>query len=431
MNIQQALKNAGHQQLLPIQSECIDAFQKHPELLLLSATGSGKTLAFLLSALKRLDSNANHVQFVILSPTRELCIQINTVFKSLRSGYKATMCYGGHSMRDEKNSLKETPAVVIATPGRMLDHLERGNIDLDECHMLIIDEFDKCLEFGFKEEMDAIQSYFLRVDRKLLVSATEPDDLSQFIDTAKGHVINRLEEQSSNLRELGIHYTGELFDTLVDTLQHIGKEKSIVFCNYREVVDDLTERLKENGLTAIPYHGGQEQDIRERSLIKYRNGSSNTLICTDLGARGLDIPEVQHVLHYQYPGSEDAFTHRKGRTARMSADGSSYLFIHPEKQLPEYIETPELSFKPTKIHDARPDWKTLYFSGGKKEKINKIDLVGFLSKKGQLKQDEIGLISVLDHSAYVAVSSKQVHPALKRIRGEKIKGKRLKIAISK
>ena len=217
---------------------------------------------------------------------------------------------------------------------------------------------------------------------------------------------------------------------MVETVCSFGTEKSIVFCNYREVVEDVVKRLNDERIFSIGYHGGLDQGERERALIKYRNGSFNTLVCTDLGSRGLDIPEVKHVLHYQYPNSKEAFVHRKGRTARMSSDGASYLFIGPETQLPEYLEDPTQTFTPGEYKDTNPEWETLYFSGGKKEKINKIDLVGFLSKKGELGKGEIGLITVLDHTSYVAVKKSLIREVLKRIRGEKIKGKKLKVEVS-
>lgn len=431
MNIDQLIRNAGHDSLLPVQKRSIEAFKKQSEIVLLSKTGSGKTLAFLLAALSKMDSSVEGVQCIIIAPTRELAQQIDSVFKSLKTGLKSTLCYGGHSMRDEANSLYETPSFVIGTPGRILDHLERGNIVLFDCPTIIIDEFDKCLELGFEYEMGNIVHEYHQLQNIFLASATELEEIPEYLNIKELHTINNLSKDSEiNIEEFGIEYSGSVFNSLVDTISCFGREKSIVFCNYREVVEDIVSRLKDENIDAIAYHGGQDQDVRERSLIKYRNGSSNTLVCTDLGARGLDIPEVKHVVHYQYPGSLDAFIHRKGRTARMSEDGASYLFIGKETQLPEYLDEPELRYAPNNFQETQPDWTTLYFSGGKKEKINKIDIVGFLSKKGQLKKDEIGLITVLDHASYVAVKKRKANQALKLIRSEKIKGKRLKIAKS-
>jgi ATP-independent RNA helicase DbpA len=176
-----------------------------------------------------------------------------------------------------------------------------------------------------------------------------------------------------------------------------------------------------------------EQDERERALIQFRNGSFHTLICTDLGSRGLDIPEIQHVVHFQFPQSEEAFIHRNGRTARMKSNGSSYLLLNKDENTPDYLEVPRSEFKlPTnRTHPVASPWVTLYFSGGKKDKINKIDIVGFLVQKGNLLKEEIGLITVLDFATYAAVKRDNVKSLLAAIRLEKVKGKKLKIEISK
>jgi ATP-independent RNA helicase DbpA len=389
-------------------------------------------LAFLLSLLSDINEDSNNVKAIIIAPTRELSIQINDVFKSLKSGLKSTLCYGGHSMKDERNSLSETPDIIIGTPGRILDHLEREHINIKECNHLVIDEFDKCLEFGFEFEMEEILHFSNPSSKKLLVSATSIDEFPRFLRMKNAYTINGLlEDNTSNILEFKIEYENTLFSELVDLIYSFGRDKSIIFCNYREVVDDLSSRLRDEGITNTPYHGGLKQDERERALIKYRNDSSNTLVCTDLGARGLDIPEVKHVVHYQFPGSLDAFIHRKGRTARMSKDGASYLFLGPETQLPEYLEEPHDTYSLSGHKDVKPLWKTVYLSGGKKEKVNKIDIVGFFSKKGNLKPNEIGLINVLDHSAYVAIHAKKANNVIRDIKKEKIKGKRLKIAIAR
>lgn len=431
MKTEHLLKNAGHLELLPIQKQCINAYDNYPELILISKTGSGKTLAFLLAILSKIERDQDFIQAIIIAPTRELAQQIDLVFKSLKSGLKSTVCYGGHSMKDEMNSLSQIPEILIGTPGRLVDHIERGNINLSDCEALVVDEFDKCLEMGFDYEMGKVIKELRDLNNVLLVSATKPEDIPDYLNFKTPHIIDNLVNDSViNIDEYSVKYQRNVFNTLVETICSFGIEKSIIFCNYREVVEDVVQRLNSERVYSIGYHGGLDQDERERSLIKYRNGSFNTLVCTDLGSRGLDIPEVKHIVHYQYPNSLDAFTHRKGRTARMSEDGSSYLFIGPETQLPEYLEEPLQSYTPSVCKETTPEWETLYFSAGKKEKINKIDLVGFLSKKGELGKGEIGLITVLDHTSYVAVAKSKAVDVLDKIRHEKIKGKKLKTEIS-
>ncbi len=427
------LQNAGHSELMPIQQQSIDAIKTFENVILYSKTGSGKTIAFLLSILAKLDANEGGVQAIILAPSRELVLQIDDVFRSLKTGRKVTVCYGGHSVRTEENSLLEYPDIVIGTPGRIVDHIRRRNLDLRQCPMIVIDEFDKCLEFGFSEEMGFIAENMHKLSHRMLVSATKMDEVPEFLQ-ADYHIIDAIENQDEiSISEHLVDSGKNILQSLATLIESFENEKAIVFCNYREVSEDVSYRLKDLGVTSVFYHGGLEQDDRERALIKFRNGSSNVLVCTDLGSRGLDIPEINHIIHYQYPNSEEAFIHRKGRTARMSASGHSYLFYGEETQLPEYIQEPKsiIRTKDLKTEPVIPEWQTLYFSAGKKDKVNKIDFVGFLSKKGGLKKDEIGLITVRDRISFVAVKSDLIIDVLKRIRNEKVKGKRLKIQIAR
>ena len=433
-NLLHFLKNAGHTEFKSIQSESIKAFEKHDNLVLFSKTGSGKTLAFLFAILSKLADDSKDIQAIILVPSRELCLQIEEVFRSLKTGKKVTVCYGGHPISTERKSLDSGTDLVVGTPGRIADHIDRGNLNLTNCTFLVIDEFDKCLELGFDEDMNFISDQLTGVKYKMLVSATKMDSIPAYLGMTIFHTIDAsVDDNEIDIIEHVVEYKGELVTALAQLLRSFNNERTIVFCNYREVSEDVSIKLEALGVTSVFYHGGLEQDERERALIKFRNGSSTVLVCTDLGSRGLDIPEINHVVHYQYPNSKEAFIHRKGRTARMSAKGNSYLFSGAETQLPEYVEMPDSKIKRNLTNEApvRAEWATLYFSGGRKDKINKIDLVGFLSKKGQLKQNEIGLITVQDRASYVAVSAEKAQSVLKIIRQEKIKGKRLKIEISK
>ena len=428
------LANAGHEKLIDIQLESINAFETHKNVILYSKTGSGKTLAFLLSLLSKNESNVDGVQAIVLAPARELCIQMEEAFKSLRSGEKVTICYGGHSIKTEENSLMNTPSVIIGTPGRISDHIERGNINLESCSFLVIDEFDKCLEFGFDDEMSFICNQIKGKHSRMLVSATKIEKIPGFLGAENYHIIDKLRSDNQiKIKEYVVNYDGDVIDTLAQLIASLNNERTIVFCNYREVTEDVSERLKSFNITSTYYHGGLMQQERERALMKFRNGSSTVLVCTDLGSRGLDIPDVNHIIHYQYPASREAFIHRTGRTARMTANGNSYLLKGPSVQIPEYMELPDskLELKNQSRTAIIPDWTTLYFSAGKKDKVNKIDIVGFLMKKGNLAKNEIGLITVNDHACYAAVKREKAKTVLNRVRNEKVKGRRLKIEFSK
>ena len=431
MNLEKYIKNAGHSSLLDIQIDTIRATKNNSYIVLLSKTGSGKTFAFLLSILSQLDPESKNVQAVIIAPTRELSIQIEREFKSLKSNFKSTLCYGGHPMKTERNSLENHPSIVIGTPGRLCDHIEKGNLDLSFCKISAVDEYDKCLEFGFQDDMDYILNESDYLEKKLFVSATKMEDFFYRNENEKPFIINRItEDDTIDKTEYLVEYKRNIHGKLIQLLTSFGQEKAIVFCNYREVVEDIVSRLEDENMVCIPYHGGLDQDLRERALIKYRNNSSNILVCTDLGSRGLDIPEIKHVVHFQYPSSEEAFIHRNGRTARMTASGSIYLFKGESTQLPEYLNLPQERYQMSEKEYEEPEWITLYFGGGKKEKINKIDIVGFLSKKGNLKKGDVGIIEVIDHYSYAAVKRKRVNQLLGKIKDERIKGKKIKIAIS-
>ncbi len=433
--IDHALKSAGFESLNELQRETIDAHTKHNNLLILSQTGSGKTLAFLLPTLCQLNPESNSIQALILAPSRELAIQIENVFRSLKSNFKVLTCYGGHSMRTELNSLSEAPAVLIGTPGRICDHITRGQLELGDVKQLVIDEYDKCLELGFEDQMKFIQTELIGVKNTCLVSATELKEFPSYLSFNDPGIINHLENfQAPDITFYKVSYTADTkFERLFDLLCTFNGELTIVFCNFREATETMVDYLKTMNYEAVAYHGGMEQEDRERALIKFRNGSYHTLVCTDLGSRGLDIPEIQHVVHFQYPQNADAYTHRNGRTARMKANGSAYLMINKSEEIPEYLDLPETEFKPPfgKATPVKSPWVTLYFSAGKKDKINKIDLVGFLGQKGSLQKHEIGLITVQDRSSFVAVPRKNVKALLETICDQKVKGQKLRIAIAR
>lgn len=433
--ISTVLSTIGFTSLNPLQEETLEKSNASKNILILSQTGSGKTFAFLLPLFLNLEPEAKHVQALVIAPSRELALQIEDVWRSMKTNFKVLSCYGGHSISTEKKSLTEAPALLIGTPGRICDHISRETIDLSKVKQLVVDEYDKCLEFGFEEQISYINDQFRSLEKVTLVSATEHKEFPDYLSFKEPAVINHLdafEDPAITFWKFPVRNQTK-FERLFDLLCSFKGELSIVFCNFREATESVSTYLQENGFDSIVYHGGMEQDERERALIKFRNGSFHTLICTDLGSRGLDIPEIQHVVHFQFPQSEEAFIHRNGRTARMKSNGSSYLFINPDERTPDYVQVPREEFKLPKEMDAPVEspWITLYFSGGKKDKINKIDIVGFLGQKGGLPKEEIGLITVQDFSSYVAVKRKNVRDLLAKIRVEKIKGKKLKIDVSK
>ena len=429
MEMKQILENLKITQLNPMQEAALDAWKEGKDLILLSPTGSGKTLAYLLPLVQSLRPDVQGVQAVVLVPSRELALQIDQVFKAMNTPFRSVSCYGGRPAMEEHRTIKGVqPAVIIGTPGRMNDHLSKQNFIADTVTTLVIDEFDKCLEFGFQEEMATVMAQLPHLRRRYLLSATDAEEIPQFTGlnrTVKLNFLTPGENLSDRLHLYKVQSPEkDKLETLYRLLCTLGSESTLVFCNHRESVDRVGQYLRSRKFPCGTFQGGMEQDDRERSLYKFRNGSCHVLISTDLAARGLDIPEIEHVVHYHLPVNEDGYIHRNGRTARWEAEGSAYVILHPEETLPAYMESePEDFILPEETpRPAQPEYVTLYIGKGKKDKINKIDIVGFLFKKGNLNKDEIGRIDVKDHYSFAAVSRKKFKQVLNLVRNEKIKG---------
>ncbi len=428
------ISNLGFEHLTDMQLAVYEQFPKNKNTVLYSPTGSGKTLAFLLPILTLIKPETPGIQALIVSPTRELALQIEEVSRKCKSELKINIVYGGHSMRTEVQSLSVEPTILVATPGRLCDHLERGNVQLDQLQFLVLDEFDKSLEMGFQEEMGYIIDNTPKEIKTILSSATKLEEIPAFTGIVNPVEINFLNELIPELSLLKVSYgEEEKLPKLFEVICSLPNEPTMIFCNHREATERICEHLNDMGVPALAFHGAMEQQDRERTLIRFRNGSANYLVSTDLAARGLDIPEIGTVIHYQLPLKEDGFIHRNGRTARMKEKGQALILCEEGRTLPDYMnnDIPEFPVDDKLSLPETPKWDTLYFSGGKKEKINKIDLVGFLGHQGGLKKEEIGLITVLDHWSFVAVERTKAGEILKNIRQEKIKGKKLKIAIAR
>jgi superfamily II DNA/RNA helicase len=433
--IQKALENLKIATLNEMQLASIEACKKQRDVVLLSPTGSGKTLGFLLPVLNLLAEGNPGIQALILVPSRELAIQIEQVFRQMGTGFKVNCCYGGHDTKVEKNNLDQAPALLVGTPGRIAYHIRKKNIDTNSIRTLVLDEFDKALEFGFQNDMSMIIDQLKRLNLRILTSATKSLEIPDFTGVEDPVKINYLTDvQLPGLKVKAVlSEAKDKLDTLLNLICKIGNKPTLIFCNHREAVERISELLFEKGLQHAIFHGKLEQEDRERALIKFRNGSQHILIATDLASRGLDIPEIEYVIHYQLPVNEEAFIHRNGRTARMHAEGTSYLLLMDGEKAPAYLkESPMFEKLPVKATLPRPaDWATLYIAAGKKDKVNKMDIVGLLHQKGNLQKEELGLIEVLDFSSYAAVKRSKIEQVMQLVKNEKIKNKKVKIEVAR
>ena len=434
-SIQDTLVNLQIKALNAMQLASIEANSNSDELILLADTGSGKTLAFLIPVTILLDRSSAVTQALVVVSSRELALQIEQVFKKMGTGFKVTCCYGGHLRETEENNLRQAPALIIGTPGRLADHIRRGNINTGTISTLVLDEFDKSLEQGFEGEMSFILSSLPALKKRILTSATEAVEVPDFVGLKSPVKLNFLTGEQSPA--LAVQYVRcpdmDKPAALFSLICALGNRSTIVFCNQREMVEQASYFLKDKGIVNVFYHGAMEQQERDVALCKFRNGTSSLLITTDLAARGLDIPHIRYIIHYQLPTSQESFIHRNGRTARMDASGTAILLLAPHETIPPYIDPePVEKILPEQAElPAKPDWTTFYISAGKKDKVNKIDIVGFLSNKGRLKKEDIGLIEVKDFFSFVAVRKSKAGATLQLIKEERIKNKKVKIEIAK
>lgn len=428
------LKNLSIDQFTPMQEATLEKAATPGNLMLLAPTGSGKTLAFLIPLINRLRDDAKDVQAIIVAPSRELSLQIEQVFRAMKTSFKVSCCYGGHSAKIEQNSLSEAPAVIIGTPGRLADHLRRKSFDASRIKIVVLDEFDKSLQMGFHEPLKVLFKAMSGRQQHILTSATRLDVMPDFLPFTKIETLNYLREEAASKLKLMLVKTKstDKVETLMKLVAGFNQEVCLVFCNHREAVERISALFARHNFEHGILHGAMDQIDREKNLIKFRGGAHNVLIATDLASRGLDIPEIRHIVHYQLPPQQEAFLHRNGRTARMHAEGDAYLVLADDETLPHYIDksVEELRLPAKLLLPPPPSYACLYISAGKKDKISKGDIAGLLTKKGGLQGDEVGLITTLDHSSYVSVKRSLVNKILASIKNEKLKKTKVKIEVA-
>ncbi|MDA3816582.1 MAG: DEAD/DEAH box helicase [Prolixibacteraceae bacterium] len=421
--------------LNPMQREAYKTIQLKSDVILLSPTGTGKTLAFLLPLIEPLDVNCTEIQILILVPSRELAQQIEQVIRKMGSGFKVNAVYGGRAGSLDKIDLKHRPAILIGTPGRIADRIRRDKFSLEHINTLVLDEFDKSLEIGFEKEMAEIVEALPNVKQRILTSATSDAKIPEFVGLQKPVCINYLQEGISQLTIKTIFSPEkDKLKTLKKALAFIGNQPGIIFCNFKDALERVSDFLTENHIHHECFHGGMEQIDRERALVKFRNGTNQLLLATDLAARGLDIPEIKFILHYHLPLRNKEFTHRNGRTARMNRNGIAYILHFKEEELPDFIQ--EIAPESLNIEDQQiatlpspVKWLTLYITGGRRDKISKGDVVGLFIKQGQIQKDQLGVIEIKQNCTYAGVHAEIAEVLIAKTNNSKLKNKKVRISL--
>ena len=427
-NQEEILRKLNIYQLNAMQEEAISAIDTNVNTILLSPTGTGKTLAFVLPLLKLLDPEIKEVQALILVPSRELAIQIEQVIRSMGSGYKVNAVYGGRPMSKDKIELKHIPAILIGTPGRVSDHFSNDRFSKEFIKTLVLDEFDKSLEVGFEYEMRGIINQINAVNKRILTSATEGVEIPDFVRLDKPNTINYLGTKTSKLTlKTVISPAKNKLNTLLHLLNHIGNQQGIVFCNLKDSIQSVSAFLDSKNISHGCFNGGMEQKDRERSLIKFRNGTNQLLIATDLAARGIDVPEMKYIIHYELPIYKEEFIHRNGRTARVSAKGTAYVLKWKDERLPDFIKNSAVEDVSVQAVRKPVFWDTLFISGGRKDKISKGDIAGLFLKQGKLTKDQLGMIELKQDCAFVAIPATMANELVEKLNNTRLKKKKVRV----
>lgn len=436
------LARMGITRLNAMQCAVADVDARVRRLLLTAPTGSGKTVAYAIALLRgmRPAVPGRAPGALVLAPSRELAQQIYDVIRPLAAPeLKTVVVCGGRSAESEVPSLTSAtpPDIVIATPGRLLDHIARGTIVPRNIRRVVIDEYDKLLALGFERQTEDIMRRIGSCpDLLMLTSATELPSLPSFIaDGDAPKVIKANEDMGRKHSRLTVMDVVSPERDKLDSLAVLVREllaagqTAMVFVNHRDAAERVVSGLGRRGITAVLYHGGLEQRQREIAVAAFASHAADVMVSTDLGARGLDIPDVGAVIHYHLPVDEAAYTHRNGRTARAGADGLAYVILGPTESLPAYIDTDHTHYPAEPGDDAaiREPYTLMYIDGGRRRKISRGDILGFATKNAGIPGDKVGHITIAPDYALVAVAAEYAQALCQAARAHRLKGQKVRI----
>ncbi|MGD8110230.1 ATP-dependent RNA helicase DbpA [Vibrio sp. TRT 17S01] len=441
------LKSLGYSEMTPIQQQSLPVILQGKDVIGQGKTGSGKTAAFSLGLLSNLNVKRFRVQSLVLCPTRELADQVAKEVRTLARGIHnikvLTLC-GGMPMGPQIGSLEHGAHILVGTPGRILDHLSKGRIQLNELNTLVLDEADRMLEMGFEEAIDAILAQAPANRQTLLFSATFPKNIEslatkvmqnpEMIQVESTHQHTTI---TQNIYQLD---TTEQRDDALEALLLTHKpESSVVFCNTKKEVMNVTDELSHRGFSVVELHGDMEQREREQALTMFANKSISILVATDVAARGLDVDNLDAVFNFELSRDPEVHVHRIGRTGRAGSKGAAFSFFGEKEayrvaRIEEYMD---VVLEPSKLPEKPierpfyPKMQTIQILGGKKQKVRAGDILGALTKQAGIDGKRIGKISILPMVSYVAVEHEVVKPALKQLQTGKMKGRSFKARVMK
>jgi len=430
--------------MTPIQAQSLPAMLEGKDILAQAKTGSGKTAAFAIGLLHKLETNKYQTQALVLCPTRELADQVSAEVRRLARAIPntklVTLC-GGKPMQAQLAALEHPPHIVIGTPGRILKHLDKATLKLDDLKTLVLDEADRMLDMGFYDEIIRVIEKTPKQKQTLLFSATYPDQIKKISNKFQNDPVDVRVESIHDDKEIKqIFYeieAGERSKALIALLQHYKPESSIVFCNTKQQCQELVDELWKQGFHVLALHGDLEQRDRDQVIVQFANKSSSILIATDVASRGLDIKDLSAVINYELSPDPEIHIHRIGRTGRAGNQGLALsLFLASEKfrveAIEAFIKNPVRIDKTStlKTHDFSkliPPMVTLGINAGRKDKVRAGDILGALTANTSLEGKQIGKIDIFDKYAYVAVEQAMAKEALQILAEGKIKGRKFKI----
>jgi ATP-dependent RNA helicase DbpA len=445
----QSLEELKYHTPTPIQHSAIPLLLQGQDVAGQAETGSGKTAAFGLSILHQITTDKQEVQAVVIVPTRELAVQIRHELKKYGkyiNNLKISAFYGGHSFSQERASLSHPPHILVGTPGRITDHLNRKTLDFGSVKHLVLDEADKLLEMGFEEEIDHILSFIPSKRQTILFSATMPEDVKELITNSLKHPqFVKASQQAipDQVKLIGIKVEHtDRKEVVVNLVRSIDSSGTVIFTNTRIAADEIAALLLEQGISVKALHGGMEQVDRDKTMTLFRNKTTQVLVATDVAARGLDIASLKNIIHYELPIDAAAYLHRSGRTGRAGKSGTVYTLAttRDEKQLrdweqvrmDEWLAAKDLKEKATNAPvTTNSAFATLHISGGRKDKISPRDIVGALIAEAGLKADQIGKIEIQDRMSFVAVPEEQSTAIAEKLSNGKIKGRKFRVNLVK